>query len=249
MKLKNVVSLVLSLALLTGAAGCGQNTGGEIIMGTNAQFEPFEYRGANDSVEGFDVELAKHIAAKLGKKLVIEDVSFQSLFTLLESGKIDFIAAGCSITEERLKSADFSDSYFNAKQMVMVMKDNSTINTQDDLKGKKIGVQIGTTGAEIADDIKNNDNSTEVSEYNAAYLAIIEMQSGKLDAVIIDNEPSKKFASVNDDIVALDLGFDDEYYAIAVSKGNKELLDTINKVIKELKDNGEYDKLIDKYFQ
>lgn len=252
MKLQKKAALSALVLVLVATSlvfsSCSQS-GGKIIMGTNAAFEPFEYRNENNEVEGFDVDFAKKIAEKLGKELVIEDVTFQSLFTLLESGKIDFIAAGCTITEERQKSADFSDSYFNAKQMVLVMADDESIQSQDDLSGKRIGVQIGTTGDTIASDIQAENSSTQVVSFNAAYAAIMDMQNGKLDAVIIDNEPAKKFSSVNDQIKILDVGFDDEFYAVAVSKGNTELLKTINEVLQELRDSGEYDQMIDKYFK
>lgn len=249
----NFKSILLATILATSLVGCTTKKEAEIkpdstskiVMGTNAQFPPFEFRNNDGTVDGFDVAIAKKIAEKLGVELEISDIEFDSLFTAIETKKIDFIAAGLTVNPEREKNIDFSESYFDAKQVVLVMATNDTIKTQDDLKGKKLGAQMATTGSDIASKVE----TSTVTNFNAGYSAVLDMQSNKIDAIIIDSEPAKQFAKVNPDIKIIDVGFDDEKYAIGVLKGNAELLKSINEVIAELKSSGEYDTLIDKYFK
>lgn len=217
-----------------------------IVMGTNAEFEPFEYRVEGNKVEGFDVEIAEKVAEKLGAELVIEDVTFEGLLPLLESGKIDFIAAGFTYKEERAKSADFSDTYFNAKQTIIVKEDNNDINEIADLDGKIIGCQMGTTGMDIAEE---DIDARDVIAFDKGVSAVIDLQNGKLDAVILDNEPATRLVAANSGLKLLDLAFEPEEYVIAVKKGDTELLNAINEVIEELKESGEYDQLVAKYFE
>lgn len=257
--MKKLLCLIISIMMLIGLVGCGQskdNTqangenaaqsdGGEkkvIVMGTNAEFPPFEYR-EGDEVLGFDVEIAKKVAEKLGMELQIEDMMFDGLIPALQAGKIDFIAAGMSVTEERKQNVDFSNGYYEASQVIIVTKDNDTIKGPEDLKNKKIGVQLGTTGDTEAQNIEG----AEVVQFNAGFAAIMDLQNGKVDAVILDSEPAKNFASQNNQIKILDVELTKEEYAIAVKKGNTELVNAINAVLEELK-TSEYDRLVQKYF-
>lgn len=217
----------------------------EIVMGTNAEFEPFEYRGNGGEVVGFDVEIAKKIAEKVGKSLKVEDMAFDTLIVGLNNDQMDFIAAGMSVTDERKKQVDFSDPYFKSKQMIIVKKDNDTIKTADDLEGKKIGVQLGTTGdLFVSSYLKNK----EVVQFDKAALAVMDLKNGQVDAVVVDAEPAKKLVQGQDDLKILDAPFVEEEYAIAVKKGNKELLDAINEVIAEIKASGEYDTIHKQFF-
>lgn len=219
-------------------------TNGKITVGTNAQFPPFEYYESGE-VTGFDIEFSKKIAEKLGVELVIEDMSFEGLINALNAGKIDFIAAGMTADDTRKKSVDFSEGYYNSTQAIIVMKDNTDIKGKSDLANKKIGVQIGTTGSQEAKNIEG----TKVSEYNNGAEAIMDLKNKKLDAVVLDLEPSKEFAKQNDDISVLDEALTKEEYSIAVRKGETELAATINEVLSEMKENGEYDTLFKKYFE
>ncbi|WP_069999832.1 basic amino acid ABC transporter substrate-binding protein [Cellulosilyticum sp. I15G10I2] len=251
---------MLSMSMLAGCAGnstpqAGNNNtaseqpkapadGGKyIVMGTNAEFEPFEYREGSEIV-GFDVEIAKAIAAKAGKELKIEDMEFGTLIVGLNNNQMDFIAAGMSVTEERKTQVDFSNPYFTSKQVIIVKADDGSIQTADDLVGKKVGVQLGTTG----DLFVSGTDGVEVLQFDKAPLAVMELKNGKVDAVVIDAEPAKRLVEGQDDIKVLDAPFTEEEYAIAVRKGDKELLDLINSVIEELKQNGEYDKIFEKFF-
>jgi len=215
---------------------------GKITMGTNAEFKPFEYHEGGQ-VTGFDVEVSQMIADKLGVELVIEDMSFDGLVSALEAGKIDFIAAGMTVTEDKKQNVDFSNGYYNSTQSIIIMKDNTEIKGKDDLKNKKIGAQISTTGADEAKKIEG----AVVTEYNSGPLAVMDLKNGKLDAVVLDLEPSKALAAQNDDITVLDEALTQEEYAIAIRKGETDLVNTVNEVISEIQSNGKYEELLNKY--
>lgn len=215
---------------------------GKIIMGTNAEFKPFEYHEGG-KVTGFDVELSQMIADKLGVELAIEDMSFDGLISALETGKIDFVAAGMTVTPDKQKSVEFSNGYYNSTQSIIVMKSNTEIKGKDDLTNKKIGTQIATTGATEAKKI----DGAEVIEYNSGPLAVMDLKNGKVDAVVLDLEPSKALAEQNDDITVLEEELTKEEYAIAARKGETELVGIINEVISEMQSNGKYEELLNKY--
>lgn len=246
---KKIICLIACIVFVASMAGCAGNSNtvesiknkGKIIMATEATFEPFEFRENNDIV-GIDVEIAKEVAKELGVELVIEEMEFGSLLAAVSSGKVDFIVAGLSVDEDRKKSVDFSDPYFNASQMIIVKKDSS-IASKADLEGKKIGVQQGTTGDKEASKIKD----ATVERYTKTTDAVQALKQGKLDAIVLDNFPSRVFVSKNPELKMLDDVLITDTYAIAVKKGNTELADTINKVLTRLKDSGELDKIIDKY--
>lgn len=214
---------------------------GTLIMGTNAEFQPFEYKEGT-GFAGIDVDIMKAIADKLELKLEIEDMAFESLTQSF--GKIDVIAAGFTIDPTREETCDFSDKYFNATQTV-ILKADSTIATLDDLKGKKIGVQSGTTGKDKAEEVTD---AAKVTQYNNGSLAVEALVSGQIDAVIIDKNPAMAYKDQHGDAVKLLEGlFDEEEYALAVKKGNKELLDAINQALKDIKADGTFDKIVEKY--
>ncbi len=222
---------------------------GTLVMSTNAEFEPFEYKDGNEIV-GIDVDIANAIAKKLGGvKLKINDVAFDSLTLELQTNKCNFAAAGMSITPDRQKNVDFSDPYFDAAQAVIVKKD-SPVKAPADLNGKKVGVQQGTTGDTYCtdEDGKSEVKVGEVKRYNKGADAISDLMSGRIDAVVIDDFPAQKFVSKNpDQLVKLDDALTVEHYAIAVKKGDKAMLDTVNSVLAELKSSGELDKIIQNY--
>jgi len=238
---KRILLVTLALLMLVPIASCGQKTEGKLVMATNAAFPPYEYKEGEEFV-GIDVELAEAIAAELGLELVIEDMEFESIITSVSTGKADIGVAGLTVSEERLLNVDFSESYTTASQVVILKKD-SAIASPDDLVGKKIGVQIATTGDIYASDIEN----ATVERYNKGLDAVMALKQGKIDAVIIDNEPAKVFASQNDDIKILDEEFTVEEYAIAIAKGNTELLNKVNAAIAKLKESGKLAEIINKY--
>ena len=230
--------IVMTAALFSGCS----SKSNELVMATNAEFPPYEFKDG-DKIVGIDVEIAQAIAKNMGRTLKIEDIAFDSIIPEVQSGKADMGVAGMTITEDRLKSIDFSDTYITASQVIIVRKDNADIKTPDDLAGKNVGVQLGTTGDIYAEDIKD----VKLERYNKGFEAVQALQQGKIDAVIIDDQPAAIFAKQNDDITVIGTPFTLEDYAIAVKKGNTELLKQINDAIKELKESGELQKIFDKY--
>jgi polar amino acid transport system substrate-binding protein len=216
-------------------------TGGVITWGTNAEFPPYEYREGGEVV-GIDADIMDAIAAKLGMTAEVEDMNFDSIIASIQSGKVDVGMAGMTVTEDRAKMVNFTDSYATATQ-VIVVKDGSDIKTADDLTGKTIGVQLGTTGDLYAADIEG----ASLERFNKGSEAVIALTQDKVDAVVIDNEPAQKFVASNEGIVILDEPLTVEEYAIAVNQDNTELLDKINTALAELKESGELQEIIDKY--
>jgi len=256
--MKKILSLVLVLALSVFVfAACGadkaeENATGDVAdvktetikMATNAAFPPYEYKDGEKFV-GIDVEIADAIAKELGKELEIVDMEFDSIITSVDQGEVDFGMAGMTVTEERLKEVDFSDSYATGVQSVIV-SEGSTIATLDDLSGKKIGVQLGTTGDIYSCDDFGEEN---VTKYGKGADAVIALKGGDVDAVIIDNEPAKAFVAENEGLKILDTDYAIEDYAIAVKKGNSELLDKINAALEKLTADGKIDEIISKYIK
>ncbi len=226
----------------TEAAGDSSYAGKTLIMATNAEFPPYEYHDGNEIV-GIDVEIARAIAEQMGADFEVSDIAFDSIIPAVQAGKADFGAAGMTITEDRKTQVDFSDSYASAVQAV-ILKEDSDITSIDDLQGKVIGVQQGTTGDIYSTDDFGEDN---VQRFPKGADAVTALQTGKVDAVIIDNNPAKVFVEQNEGLKLLDSPYAEENYAICVKKGNTELLDGINAAIKELKDSGKLDEIVAKY--
>ena len=225
---------------------------GELHMATNAAFPPYEMTSDGegyDGYEGIDVEVAAKIAEKLGLKLVIDDMEFGSVITSVQSGKADMAMAGLTVTEERKQNVDFTDSYATGVQVVIVPED-SDIATVDDLaKDKMIGVQDGTTGYIYCSDTVENGGYGEdhVTSYTNGAMAIEALKAGKVDAVVIDNEPAKQFVAVNEGLKILDTEYIVENYAIGISKDNPALCEAVNKALNELIDDGTVKQIVDKY--
>ena len=227
----------------TTAAEAPAENGGVLVMATNAEFPPYEYHDGGEIV-GIDVEIAGAIAEKLGMTLEIEDIAFDSIIPEVVSGKADMGVAGMTVSEDRLKNVDFSDTYTTASQVIIV-KNDSEIAGPDDLAGKYIGVQLGTTGDIYASDYEAEGSTIE--RYNKGFEAIQALLQDKIDAVVIDLEPAKVFVAENEGIQILDEALTVEEYAIAIKKGNTELLEKINGALGELRDSGELQAIIDKY--
>ena len=234
----------------TTAAGESAATGelklveaGKLIVSTNAEFPPYEYYDANEIV-GIDVEIAKAIADKMGLELEVKDGAFDAIIAEVVSGKADVGIAGMTATDERKQNVDFSDSYATGTQVIIV-KEGSEIKSAADLEGKSIGVQLGTTGDIMATDVKDS----KVEQYNKGMDAVQALSQGKIDAVIIDNEPAKFYEKEVSGLKILDEAFAVEEYAIALKKGNTELQTKINETLKELKAEGKIDEIIAKYIK
>lgn len=235
---KSLLALTLGLVLCASAimfTGCKSSTK-VITMGTNAAFPPFEYEKTVDGkkeVVGVDADIAKEIASRLGYELKIENMEFDSLINALNTDKIDFIAAGMTVTPEREEQVMFSDQYFKASQAIIV-KEDSTIASADDLVGKKIAVQLGTTGDYIAQEIQD----VELSQFPTGAEAILALNNGTVDAVIIDNYPADKFVESNTGLKTIKGEYDDEYYAIAFRKDDTDFYEEFNAELKKMIEDG-----------
>ena len=218
---------------------------GVLTVGTNAEFPPFEFVGDDGEPDGFDIALIKAIGEKMGVDVQVENMEFASLVTSIGS-KIDVAIAGMTVTEERQNAVDFSDSYYDAVQSVIVPAD-SAIATADDLKNLRIGSQMGTTGHILSEEIEG----AEPKPYDKAVDAVNDLINGKIDCVIVDQNPAKVFADkFPEQVKALDgadFGFEVEKYAIAVPKGDTALLDAVNAALAEVKADGTFDKLVAQY--
>ncbi|MCR4745198.1 MAG: transporter substrate-binding domain-containing protein [Lachnospiraceae bacterium] len=218
--------------------------GGKLVMATNAEFPPYEYHDS-DQIVGIDAEIAAAIAKELGCELEIEDIAFDSIIPEVTSGKADFGMAGMTVTEERKQSVNFSDTYATARQSVIV-KEDSDITDIDGLTGKLIGVQTGTTGDLYATDDYGDEN---IERYSKGMEAVQALAQGKIDAVIIDNEPAKVYVAENEGLKILDTAYAEEEYAICVALDNTELVDKINTALAKLKEDGTIDGIVAKYIK
>ena len=222
---------------------------GKLHMSTNAAFPPYEMTTDDGGFEGIDVEVADAIAQKLGLELVVDDMGFDAALTAVQTGQSDIAMAGITVTEDRLKVMDFSDSYATGVQVVIVRED-SPIQTLDDLaNAEMIGCQAATTGYIYASDTPENGGYGEdhVTAYENGALAVMALVNGQIDAVIIDNEPAKAFVEANEGLKILETPWVEEEYAIGVAKGNTDLLNAINAVMEELKADGTFQAIVDKY--
>lgn len=200
---------------------------GKLVMATNAEFAPYEFKEEGDIV-GFDVDMMKAVCDILGKELVIDDMAFDSVIAAVSSGKADVGVAGMTVTEDRLKNVNFTDSYTTANQVIIVR------GVSTDLTGKTIGVQMGTTGMTYAESVEG----AKVEKYNKGADAIEALKQGKVDFVLIDSSPAKYFVSKNPDLSIAAKPFAIEKYAIAIKKGNDELTEQINDALAQLRENG-----------
>lgn len=244
---KNILTLTISAIMsvcLLASCGGAKTDDGKLVMATNAAFEPYEFIEGGEIV-GIDVDMAKAVCEKLGMELVIEDMEFDSIITAVQSGKADIGVAGMTITEDRLKNVDFTTPYTTATQVIIVKEDGATVAKVDDLPGKKIGVQLGTTGDIYASDYEQEGSTIE--RFNKGTDAVQALNQGKIDCVIIDVEPAKAFVELNAGLKILEEPFELEEYAICVSKDNAALTEKINDALASLQADGTLDKIKAKY--
>ena len=245
--MKKMLALVLALCLMIPAlSALAETEKPKLIMGTNAAFPPYEYYEGGKIV-GIDAEVAALIAEKLGYELIIDDMDFNAIITAVATGKADIGMAGMTVTDERLQNVNFSDSYATGVQVIIV-KENSPIKSVDDLYAEdasyKIGVQEATTGDIYCCDDFGEEN---VLKYKNGADAVAALVSGKVDCVVIDNEPAKAFVAANEGLIILDTEYVVEDYAIAVALENTELLEKINQALEELIEDGTLAAIVAKY--
>lgn len=270
-KLTKLLSIALAGVMCFSMVGCGNSAGssegttegttgeaaasadggielsqeGKLIWGTNAEFEPYEYMEGNEVI-GIDAEIADALAEKLGLTAQVENMAFNAIVPAVTTGKVDIGLAGMTADEERKKNVNFSEPYVEAGQVIVVNKD-SDIKSVADLSGKIVGVQNGTTGDEYVTDEKNGVGVASVERFSSGPEAAQSLATGKIDAVVIDNEPAKAIVANNSNLIVLEEPLTSEQYAIAVSKDKPALLEAINGALNEMKESGELQTILDKY--
>ena len=235
-------SAASSEAASSAAAELTTVEAGKLTMATNATFPPYEMTTDSGELEGIDVDTAKAIAEKLGLELQIDDMDFDAALLSVQQGKADIVMAGVTVTDERKAVMDFSDSYATGIQSIIVPND-SDIASPDDLSGKKIGTQRGTTGYIYCSDDFGEDS---VVAYDSGLTAVQALNNGQVDAVVIDNAPATEYVAANPGLKVLDTSYAEEDYAIGMAKGSA-LEDAVNKALEELKADGTLQAIVDKY--
>ncbi|MCU0849764.1 MAG: basic amino acid ABC transporter substrate-binding protein [Candidatus Thermoplasmatota archaeon] len=255
-KKNKILSITLVLAMLIGTvalSGCTQEDENKIIIGTSADFPPFEFKAANQTIVGFDIDLIKKILTDQGYTVEVQDIGFDSLIPSLQTDKIDVIAAAMTITDERLLEVDFSNPYYDANQAVLVKVDSGVNITKiQDLKNYTIGAQTGTTGwAWVNDTLVATGNLSEdkFRSYELYTDAVADLIIGpsRVGAVVIDSPVAQAFAKSGDVRIVLNITTN-ENYGFAVKKGNTELLAKINTGLAGVKATAYWEDLIEKYF-
>ena len=229
-------------ASTSAAAELSTVEAGKLTMATNATFPPYEMTTDSGEIEGIDVDTAKAIAEKLGLELQIDDMDFDAALLSVQQGKADIVMAGVTVTDERKAVMDFSDSYATGIQSIIV-PEGSDITSPDDLAGKKIGTQRGTTGYIYCSDDFGDD---AVVAYDDGLTAVQALKNGQVDAVVIDNAPATEYVAANPGLVILDTSYAEEDYAIGMAKGSA-LEDAVNAALEELKADGTLQSIVDKY--
>jgi len=271
--LKKFIALILVCILGFTLTSCSSTTGklakiqkaGQIVVYTDPNFPPFEFQGAN-GIEGVDIEIANAIAQSLGVTATIQQTDFDAILMALKGGKGDIGVSGFSITPERQQSVDFSDPYIDSVQYLILPADSS-VKVMEDLAGKTVGVALGYTGDGIMQDALLDPNpdtgstgvlfgtNTTVKEYNSAMDATLDLQAGRIDAVVMDEYVSKNIVSQNAGLQAIELAYadgsvaDDESYGVMIPKGNQDLVDKINAVIAQLNASGQIQQWMIQYAQ
>lgn len=254
--MKKIIIFAFTMILLTGVlSACGKSENAKtddkkaLVMATSADYPPFEYveTGKSDEIIGFDVDLAKAIAGKLGYEIEVKDTDFGGLIQSLKSGQADFVLAGMTPTEERKKNVDFSDIYYTASHMIVSKKD-SGIETLEDLKGKTVGVQLGSIQEGKAEEIKETVAIT-VENRNRIPELIQEIKTGRFDAAIIEDTVAKGFFENDKELVGFTISDDPEEAGSAIAfPKNSELTEKFNKELQKMKENGELQEIVVKWF-
>lgn len=243
------IALVLIVGLSLG--GCVEEEN-KIIVGTSADFPPFEYISEDGAFVGFDVEMVTKILEDAGYTVEVKDISFDSLIPSLENGKIDVIAAAMTITDEREEQIDFSNPYYEADQSVLTkVGDNLNLNTRQDLQNYTVGAQTGTTGAAwIEENLVDNGNMNEddFKRYETYTLAVLDLVNENIDAIVLDKPVAESYVK-NQNVEIVMIIITEESYGLGVKQGNTELLEKINSNLATLMNSDDWNTLILKYFE
>ena len=267
MNLKKLLALGLALILVLALAACSNSDGGDskyetanagtLTMATNAAVPPYEYYEGNEIV-GIDAEIAAAVAEKLGLELKIEDMEFDSIIPAIQQGRVDIGLAGITVNAEREEEVNFTVKYATGKQVIIVREDDETIaGGNDDLQivdaegnvisGLTIGVQRNTTGDLYCTDYMEAEGLATMDRYSRGADAVQALLTGKVDCVVIDNEPAESFVAANEGLKIVEGQYVEEQYAGAMSKDNQELYEAVDAALQEMIDDGTIQGIIDKY--
>ncbi len=245
-RMMSVVVVLVVLATAVAACGGGGADLGTVTVGTNAEYPPFEYVDEDGNIAGFDIELMEAIAEEAGFEVEFVNTRWDGIFVALASGEFDAVASAATITEEREEMVDFSDPYFNAGQRIVVRADETEIQGPEDLDGKTVGVQLGTTG----DIWLTDETEAEVARYDENTLAFQAVSTGDADAAVADGPTAVDIIQANPEmnLKVLDGVYTDEEYGIAVHPDRQDVLEAINEGLQAVRDSSRYDEIHDKYF-
>ncbi|MDF2589377.1 MAG: putative secreted protein [Anaerocolumna sp.] len=236
--MKKLLCVMLTLVVTVSLVACGKKKDDTLIVGTEPGFAPYEYM-EGDKVVGIDMDIAQAIADAMGKELEIKTMDFDGALLAVQQGKVDFVAAGVSVDEDRAKLMDFSTEYVNSTEVVVVNKANPTVASVEDLAGKIVGVQQGN----IADYyVEANIEASEIKRYTKFAQAAEDLANGKIDCIVMDQYPAQELVASNEALTMLEGTLFEDKYAIAVQKGNTELLNKINEVIDQLIQDGKIEE-------
>ncbi|MDR0362794.1 MAG: basic amino acid ABC transporter substrate-binding protein [Planctomycetota bacterium] len=221
---------------------------GEVVVGTNAEFMPFEYTDDDNNIIGYDIDVINAVGRAGGFDVRIHNQSFDTLVEGLETGKLDAVISGMTITEARREKIDFSEPYYNAAQVLVVQEKTPGYEKIGDIEGKVVGVQLGTTGAGMAEEVmgENNPDLKQFRKYNEVFS---ELRIGRIDAIVVDLPVARAYVDKIPGIRISSPPMSEEEYGIAVRKGNAELLAKVNAGLKAIHESGEYDEITAKWFQ
>ncbi len=239
------LAVALGLCLCVSVASAAA---GEVVVGTNAEFMPFEYTDDDNNIIGYDLDIIAAVAKAGGFPIRIQNQAFDTLVEGLESGKLDAVISGMTITEARKEKIDFSEPYYNAAQVIVVKESTKGYTKIEDIEGKLVGVQLGTTGAGMAEEVmgENNPDLKQFRKYNEVFG---ELQLGRIDAIVVDLPVAQAYVRTQKGIRISSPPMSEEEYGIATKKGNTELMKKINDGLKKIRESGEYDKITEKWFQ
>ncbi len=260
---RTIIAAALLLAICVSFSGCamdatpdGIKKKGELVIGTDPNFPPFEYMEGTKIV-GWDMDIAQIFADELGVKLKIKDMKFESVLASVKKGSVHIGMAGISNTAERAKSVDFTDPVIDSSQMIIVKNGETAITDAMSLADKKVGVAKGYMGEMLADlnpDVAYDGDDAilgkpgEVKRYNSGAEAVEALIGGHVDAVIMDKYPAEQFVKAKEGIMILEGSIYDDEYSFAVKKGNKELLDILNATIAKIVSDGRMEQITKKHF-
>ncbi len=242
--MRNILLKVVLSICLAAVLSCGKEDSDVLYVGTNAEYPPFEYLDENGNVAGFDIDLMNEISTIIGKKIEIKDMTFDGLIPALEANTIDIIIAGMTVNESKKKIMNFSIPYYEVRQNIIVLDNNTDITNLSSLNNKRVAVVLGYR----ADNILSTNEAVTLERYNRTADTVLALQSGKVDAAVMDSPVAIGYVKNNEGLKIVDTYSDIQELAIGFRKKDVQLMEDVNNAMNILQTNGVYDSLLEKYF-